>query len=73
MGGQSDTLGAFLSERYTGSDADMHAVAKLGHDALKEVENRDMPAESLEVAVLDRTRPRRKFRRLVDDEVVAAL
>jgi proteasome alpha subunit len=73
MGGQSDTLGAFLKERYTGPDGDLHAVAKLGHDALKEVESRDMPAESLEVAVLDRTRPRRKFRRLVDDEVVAAL
>ncbi|MGH2808187.1 MAG: proteasome subunit alpha, partial [Actinomycetota bacterium] len=35
----------------------------------KSVEGRDMPPENLEVAVLDRTRPRRKFRRLTNEEL----
>ncbi len=72
MGGQSDALGAFMREHYTRPPGMKEAV-KLGHDALKQIEDRDMPAENLEVAVLDRTRPRRKFRRLQDDEVAAAL
>jgi proteasome alpha subunit len=73
MGGQSDSLGAFLLEHYTGPAPDLKGATKLGHDALRQVENRDMPAENLEVAVLDRTRPRRKFRRLSDEEVAAGL
>ncbi|MFP5299384.1 MAG: proteasome subunit alpha, partial [Actinomycetota bacterium] len=30
---------------------------------------RDIPADNLEVAVLDRTRARRKFRRILDGEI----
>jgi proteasome alpha subunit len=73
MGGQSDALGRVLDERYPTSASGMDGAVKLGHDALKEVEGRAMPPENLEVAVLDRTRPRRKFRRLTDEQVAAAL
>jgi proteasome alpha subunit len=73
MGGQSDALGTYLEEHYPDSPPDTSAAVKLGHDALKQVEGRDMPAGNLEVAVLDRNRPRRKFRRLSDPEVAAAL
>jgi proteasome alpha subunit len=36
-------------------------------------DGRDITADQLEVAVLDRNRPRRKFRRLEDDEVAELL
>jgi len=36
-------------------------------------EQRTLTAEQLEVAVLDRTRPRRKFRRLIDQQLVQML
>jgi proteasome alpha subunit len=73
MGGQADALGTYMSENYSGAELDNAAAIKLGHDALATVEAREMPAENLEVAVLDRTRGRRKFRRLKDTEVTAAL
>ncbi len=69
MGGQSDTLGTFLGERYPKKAPDLGTALKLGHQALLGVEERDLPAENLEVAMLDRTLARRKFRRLSDDEV----
>jgi hypothetical protein len=37
------------------------------------VEDRPVPPENLEAAVLDRTRPRRKFRRLTDQEISEVL
>jgi proteasome alpha subunit len=73
MGGQFDALGNYLTEHYPGEPPDLTAAIRLGHDALQTVEGRDMPSENLEVAVLDRTRGRRKFRRLSDDEVAPAL
>ena len=69
MGGQAEALGTFLKERYPSEAPDLRAAVALGNEALKSVEGRDMPPEQLEVAVLDRTRPRRKFRRLTDAEV----
>jgi proteasome alpha subunit len=73
MGGQSESLGAYLGEHYPENGPTMAAAVKLGHDALKQVEARDMPAKNLEVAVLDRTRARRKFRRLTDTEIAGLL
>ena len=69
MGGQADALGAHLGERYPDETPDLRAAFALGHDALRRVEQRDMPNENLEVAVLDRTRGRRKFKRFDDPEV----
>jgi len=41
--------------------------------ALAATEERDVPADQTEAAVLDRSRGRRKFRRLTDDEVAGLL
>jgi hypothetical protein len=41
----------------------------LGVKALSEVEERGLDTENLEAAVLDRTRSRRKFRRMTDQEI----
>jgi proteasome alpha subunit len=68
MGGQAEALSNHLTEKYSGVP-DLKAGIKLGHDALKAVEQRDMPVGSLEVAVLDRNRGRRKFKRLRDEEL----
>ncbi len=74
MGGQTDALDAYLSEHYRADPAPSLAeAARLGHDALESVESRNLPAENLEVAVLDRHRGRRKFRRLGDAEVASLL
>jgi hypothetical protein len=37
--------------------------------ALSDTEEREIPADQTEAAVLDRTRARRKFRRLPDSDV----
>jgi proteasome alpha subunit len=68
MGGQSEPLAAYLKEHHhegiTLADGVQLAVA-----ALKTEGEREIKAASLEVAVLDRTRPRRKFKRLTDSAV----
>ncbi len=69
MGGQSEVLGAHLGENYPDKVPDLAAVLQLGDAALSSVGGNKVPPEQLEVAVLDRTRPRRKFRRLTDTEV----
>ncbi|MGN8246250.1 proteasome subunit alpha [Cellulomonas soli] len=68
MGGQADRLGALLE---SGWRAGMTlpqvlglAVRVLGSPADEHAQARVIPAAQLEVAVLDRTRPRRAFRRL---------
>ncbi|WP_028644285.1 proteasome subunit alpha [Nocardioides sp. URHA0020] len=66
MGGAADVVGGYLKEHYVeaGSLADALrlAVASLGHTAS---EDRVIPTDDLEVAILDRTRTQpRKFLRL---------
>ena len=73
MGGQSDALGNYLKDKYPKKLPDLGAAVNLGDDALKSIEGREMPAEHLEVAVLDRNRNRRKFRRLPNQELVDLL
>ena len=72
MGGKSDDLSDRLKDSYRpeGSLADALRAAV---EALSAVEERTFESERLEVAVLDRTRPRRKFRRLGAEEVTSAL
>jgi proteasome alpha subunit len=66
MGGEAERLGALLGEGWRPglplADVLALAVRTLGTPA--EGEPRKIPASQLEVAVLDRTRPRRAFRRL---------
>jgi proteasome alpha subunit len=71
MGGQSEDLASRLKERYRPVLALPDAL-RLGVDTLSSQDGQGQ-AESLEVAVLDRTRPRRKFRRLPDDELTGIL
>ena len=72
MGGQAEAMGTHLKEKYSASPSLEDAI-KLGLDALKTVEQRDMPVESLEVGVLDRKRTRRKFKRLREAELAKLL
>jgi proteasome alpha subunit len=68
MGGQAERLGGLLSERWregmTLAQALAVAVEVLGAAGDDGAEQRTIPPAQLEVAVLDRTRPRRAFRRL---------
>jgi proteasome alpha subunit len=77
MGGAADRLGSMLEQRYPDAYPndlpDLGAAVSLGHHALASAEERELVAEGLEVAVLDRSRARRKFRRLSTDEVRALL
>jgi proteasome alpha subunit len=68
MGGHSEDLAEQLKEGYRDGLALGEAV---GHavKALSAVEERTLEVASIESAVLDRNRDRRKFRRLTDDEV----
>jgi proteasome alpha subunit len=74
MGGHAEELTDALRDRYqTGWDlptAVRTAVQVLGTTP----ETREIDADQIEAAVVDRTRrPRRKFRRLAPDEVSSAL
>ena len=73
MGGQAETLSTYLEERYPedypAGAPDLRAAVAMGHGALKGLEERELSAQNLEAAVLDRTRPRRKFKRLREDEL----
>ncbi len=70
MGGQSEDLSAYLEKNFRPAQP-LNEAVKQGVAALKEVENRSLPNGNLEVAVLDRTRERRKFARLTASEVEA--
>jgi proteasome alpha subunit len=68
MGGQSDALTAEMRRRFT-SGLDLGgaigiAVASLGTAGGADGAPRSLPASQLEVAVLDRTRGKRKFKRI---------
>jgi proteasome alpha subunit len=73
MGGQAEALGTYLKDKYPKKLPTLNQAVKLGDEALRNVEAREMPAEHLEVAVLDRNRPRRKFRRLTTTEMQSSL
>ena len=73
MGGQSEALGTHLKEKFPKKTPDLKGALKLGLDALKSVEGKEIPAGALEVAVLDRSGNRRKFRRLLESELAKLL
>jgi proteasome alpha subunit len=70
MGGNAEAVTTRMQEAHR-EGLSLADGAKLGIEALStaEGEQRSLPAGQLEVAVLDRTRPRRKFRRLTDAQV----
>ena len=69
MGGQADALGTMLKDKYPKKTPALAAALKLATEALQSVEGRAVDADSLEVAVLDRTRGRRKFGRVSSEEI----
>ena len=72
MGGESETLAAGLQGTYR-SGLDLPSALRLGVEGLTTGDGQGMEPARLEVAVLDRARGRRKFRRLPDDEVAQVL
>lgn len=70
MGGSAERLSGVLQERYS-DGMTLEAGLRLAVDVLSTGagEQRSLGPSQLEVAVLDRTRPRRKFRRLVGPQL----
>jgi proteasome alpha subunit len=77
MGGQADTVTSSLREHHQ-SDASLSDAVKAALAALQAGvgtggADRTLTADSLEVAVLDRTRPRRLFKRLIGAQLTELL
>src|SRR5512136_1926341 len=63
MGGQSEEIRRYLKDNFQES-LDLAAALRLGVRALMVTQNKTLTERDLEVAVLDRTKERRKFRRI---------
>ncbi|HSK90783.1 MAG TPA: proteasome subunit alpha [Euzebyales bacterium] len=72
IGGQAEAISDALSERLQPL-TDLAASLRAARDALASVEDREITAETLEVAGLDRNRGRRKFFRMSREAVAEAL
>jgi proteasome alpha subunit len=72
MGGQSDEIRRFLKDHYKEGLSLADAV-QLGVQALNVTQNKTLTPKDLEVGVLDRTKPRRRFRRLTGDTLAQLL
>ncbi len=70
IGGEAEDLTGVLEQGYE-PDMDLAAAVDLGVSALRQGTNRAVPAGDLEVSGLDRTRPRRRFFRIGDEELSA--
>jgi proteasome alpha subunit len=63
MGGQADEIRRFLKDHYQ-PNSTLDESLQLGVRALSVTQNKTLSERDLEVAVLDRTKERRKFRRI---------
>ncbi|MGH2573354.1 MAG: proteasome subunit alpha [Actinomycetota bacterium] len=72
MGGRSDDLATHLKDAYQ-EGISLQQGFREAAKALAAVEGSAIQGERLEAAVLDRTRERRKFRRLSDEQLAAML
>ena len=63
MGGQADEIRRFLKDHYQ-NGMSLEESLQLGVRALSVTQNKTLSERDLEVAVLDRTKERRKFRRI---------
>ncbi|GFP19311.1 proteasome alpha subunit [Candidatus Hakubella thermalkaliphila] len=68
MGGQADEIRRFLKNNYK-EDMSLEEAIHLGTKALVALEDRPLDENNLEVAILDRRRERRKFRRISPEEL----
>ena len=69
IGGRSEAVQTVLKEKSSGQIPPLDAALKLCVAALEQTANQKLQPEGLEVAVLDRTRAGRKFRRLLITDV----
>ena len=73
IGGHAEALNAAIKEAYR-SDWDLGTAVREAVKGLSGAEGRELESNSIEAGVLERNRTaRRKFRRLTDDEITAAL
>jgi proteasome alpha subunit len=68
MGGQADEIRRFLKDHYR-DGMPVAEVIQMGVRALTVTQNKTLTERDLEIAVLDRNRERRKFRRITDAEL----
>jgi proteasome alpha subunit len=69
IGGKSDTVQAALKEKASATLPTLKVALSHCVSALEQTSNQKLPVEGLEVAVLDRNRDGRRFRRLSSQEV----
>ncbi len=72
MGGEAEALTAKLREGYR-PGMPLPEALRMAVDALAGIEERPLGPDRVEVAALDRTRLRRKFRRITGDELAELL
>lgn len=72
IGGKSEAIKVFLKDKYT-ADMTLKEALKLSLEALESTVNTKLTKENMEVAVLDRGRNGRKFRRIKIDELTSLL
>jgi proteasome alpha subunit len=72
LGGQAETISEVLQQAYE-ADLALGPAIKLGARVLGENQQTAPPADQLEVALLDRNRPGRTFRRIKGDELEGLL
>jgi proteasome alpha subunit len=72
MGGQADEIRRFLKDHYQ-TAMGLGDALQLGVRALSVTQNKTLTERDLEVAVLDRTKERRKFRRLPPEALAQLL
>jgi proteasome alpha subunit len=68
MGGQAEDIRRFLRDNYR-ENLPLPEALQLGVRALTVTQNKSLSEKDLEVAVLDRTRVRRTFRRINADQL----
>jgi proteasome alpha subunit len=68
MGGQADEIRRFLKEQFR-EGMTLAEALQLGVRALNVTQNKSLSERDLEVAVLDRTKTRRKFRRIPPEAI----
>lgn len=72
IGGRAEAINIYMKERYR-PDMPLKEALKLSIEALETAANMKLPKENMEVAVLDRNRNGRKFRRIKIDELTALI
>ncbi len=72
MGGQADEIRRFLKDNYR-ENLSLAEALQLGVRALMVTQNKTLTERDLEVAVLDRTRERRKFHRIPPEVIMQLL